>query len=84
MFRKYFVYLLCNQSGKPTKTITMKRNYRQNRYPNGYQEKIGYWLYKVNKAVEANEVEALEYANKRLVYFLQRQEEWKEANAQVA
>ena len=59
----------------------MKRNYRQNRYPNGYQEKVGYWLYKVNKAVENSDAEGLEYANKRLVYFLQRQEEWKNAQA---
>ena len=61
----------------------MKRNYRQNRYPNGYQEKISYWLYKVNKAVETGDVEGLEYANGRLVYFLQRQEALKNANAQL-
>ena len=61
----------------------MKRNYRQNRYPNGYQEKIEYWLYKVKLAVEAGDVEGLEYANGRLVYFLQRQEAWKNANAQL-
>ena len=61
----------------------MKRNYRQNRYPNGYQEKVEYWLYKVNKAVAAGDVEGLEYANGRLVYFLQRQEAWKNANAQL-
>ena len=62
----------------------MKRNYRQNSYPNGYQEKIEYWLYKVNKAVKLNDIEGLEYANKSLVYFLQRQEAWKAANAQNA
>jgi hypothetical protein len=61
----------------------MKRNYRQNRYPNGYQEKINYWSYKVNCAIEVGSWEKLEYANKRLVYFLQRQEALKNANVQL-
>jgi hypothetical protein len=54
-----------------------KRNYKRREYVNGYEEKIGYWLYKVNQAVEHGNWEKLEYANQRLVYFLQRQEAWK-------
>lgn len=58
------------------KNIMNKRNHHPN-YVNGYEEKIGYWLYKVNQAVEQGSAENLEYANQRLVYFLQRQETWK-------
>lgn len=61
-----------------------KRNYRRPMYSNGYEEKIGYWLYKVNQATEHGDWEKLEYANQRLVYFLQRQDAWKKENGKVA
>lgn len=60
-----------------------KRNNRR-QYVNGYEEKIGYWTYKLNQAIEHGDVEKLNYANKRLVYFLQRQEEWRKENGKVA
>ena len=64
------------------KSIMNKRNHHPN-YVNGYEEKIGYWLYKVNQAAEQGSVEKLNYANQRLVYFLQRQEAWKKENGKV-
>lgn len=63
--------------------LTMNKNYRANRYPNGYAEKIGYWKYKLNCAIEVGNVEKLEYAAARLVYFLQRQEEVNNRMAQL-
>ena len=53
-----------------------KRNYNRRQYVNGYEEKIGYWKYKLNCAIEVGNTEKLEYAASRLVYFLQRQEKW--------
>lgn len=59
-----------------------KRNNRR-QYVNGYEEKINYWSYKVNCAIEVGNWEGLEYANKRLVYFLQRQEEWRKNSSKA-
>ena len=58
-----------------------KRNYRRPKFRNGYTEKIGYWSYKVNCAIEVGNTEKLEYAASRLVYFLQRQEAWEQEQA---
>lgn len=65
------------------KCLMNKRNRNRN-YVNGYEEKIGYWTYKLNQALEHGNVEKLNYANKRLVYFLQRQEEWRKENGKEA
>ena len=46
---------------------------RTNRYPNGYAEKISYWRYKMNKAIENLDVKDLQYATGRLEYFVKRQ-----------
>ena len=59
-----------------------KRNNRR-QYVNGYEAKINYWSYKVNCAIEVGNWEKLEYANKRLVYFLQRQEELRKENGKA-
>ena len=53
----------------------MKKNYRENRYPNGYAEKIGYWQYKMTKAIEGLDAEGVQYAASRLEYFIKRQNE---------
>ena len=51
-----------------------KRTYRKS-YENGYAEKIGYWKYKLNKAIEALDAEGIEFASARLAYFVKRQVE---------
>lgn len=48
---------------------------RTNRYPNGYQEKIGYWNYKLNKAIDNLDSEGIKYAAERLAYFCLRQQQ---------
>ena len=53
--------------------FTSYRLDRKNRYPNGYAEKIGYWSYKMNKAIDALDVEGIKYAAARLEYFVGRQ-----------
>lgn len=45
------------------------------KYVNGYSEKIGYWQYKLNKAVEALDSEGVTYAASKLAYFTKRQAE---------
>mgnify|MGYP005639600499 CR=1 FL=1 len=45
------------------------------KYVNGYAEKIGYWQYKLNKAIESGNVGGVEYATQRLKYFMNRQHE---------
>jgi len=45
------------------------------KYVNGYMEKIGYWQYKLNKAVEALDANGVEYASSKLAYFVKRQAE---------
>lgn len=63
------------------KRLMNKRNNRRPKYSNGYSEKIGYWSYKVNCAIEVGNTEKLEYAASRLVYFLQRQQAWEQEQA---
>jgi hypothetical protein len=48
-------------------------NYRVNRYPNGFAEKIGYWSYKMNKAIENLDQAGIEFAAQKLDYFVGRQ-----------
>ena len=43
------------------------------KYVNGYAEKIGYWQYKLNKAIESGNVGGVQYASQRLQYFMNRQ-----------
>ena len=45
------------------------------KYVNGYMEKIGYWQYKLNKAVEALDANGVEYASSKIAYFVKRQAE---------
>ena len=45
------------------------------KYSNGYMEKIGYWQYKLNKAVEALDSEGVTFASSKLAYFVKRQNE---------
>ncbi len=42
-------------------------------YPNGYQPKIDYWQYKMNKAIGLNDTKGIEYAAGKLNYFINRQ-----------
>ena len=42
-------------------------------YENGYQPKIQYWQYKLNKAVEAGNAESILYAADKIAYFTTRQ-----------
>jgi len=43
------------------------------KYPNGYLPKIQYWQYKVNKFINAGELEQAEFAIKKLQYFTSQQ-----------
>ena len=45
------------------------------KYVNGYMEKIGYWQYKLNKAVEALDSEGVTFASSKIAYFVKRQAE---------
>ena len=43
------------------------------KYPNGYQSKIDYYTYKVNKAIENLDNESLMFFSDKLNYFIDRQ-----------
>ena len=43
------------------------------KYVNGYMEKIGYWQYKLDKAVKALDSKGIAYASSKLEYFTNRQ-----------
>ena len=58
-----------NKNGTPLIVKDMKKE----KYPNGYGEKIGYWQYKLNKAIESGNVGGVKYATQRLNYFMNRQ-----------
>ena len=45
------------------------------KYEKGYQPKIEYWQYKLNKAIESGNVGGVQYATQRLQYFMNRQHE---------
>lgn len=45
------------------------------KYVDGYWGKIGYWQYKVDKAIKALDVKGVEYATSKLTYFMNRQME---------
>ena len=45
------------------------------KYVNGYMEKIGYWQYKLDKAVKNLDSKGIAYASSKLEYFTQRQVE---------
>ncbi len=46
---------------------------KDSRYPNGYQPKIDYWQYKMNKAIEQQDARGIAFASDKLVYFVGRQ-----------
>jgi len=48
---------------------------KNSRYPDGYQPKIDYWTYKMNKAIQNGDARGIAYASDRLVYFVGRQNE---------
>ena len=48
---------------------------RENKYPNGYQEKIDWYTYKVNKSIKDGDSKGLEFYAQKLSYFMQRQRE---------
>jgi hypothetical protein len=45
------------------------------RYPNGYQEKIDWYTYKVNKSISQGDSKGLLFYAQKLSYFMQRQRE---------
>tara|TARA_B100001057_G_scaffold477329_1_gene546392 strand:+ start:455 stop:625 length:171 start_codon:yes stop_codon:yes gene_type:complete len=45
----------------------------KNKYPNGYQPKIEYWQYKLDKAIKNNDPQAMGFAYGKLEYFMNRQ-----------
>jgi hypothetical protein len=45
------------------------------RYPKGYQEKIDWYTYKVNKSIKDGDSKGLEFYAQKLSYFMQRQRE---------
>lgn len=48
---------------------------REERYPDGYQPKIGYWNYKLNKAINNLDAEGIKFASERLAYFVLREQQ---------
>lgn len=46
---------------------------KDSRYPDGYLPKIGYWQYKMNKAIESGDARGIAFASEKLVYFVGRQ-----------
>jgi len=56
---------------------------KKNKYPNGYQPKIEYWQYKVNKAIDAMDLSAAQYAFSKVEYFMNRQAEVEARMAQL-
>ena len=62
---RYFSYI---------STVIKDKGYmKDSRYPLGYQPKIDYWQYKMNKAIEQGDARGIAYASDRLVYFVGRQ-----------
>jgi hypothetical protein len=47
------------------------------KYENGYQSKIDYYQYKVNRAIETLDSKNLVFYATKLTYFLERQKELK-------
>ena len=45
------------------------------KHKNGYQPKIEYWKGKLNLAIESGNVGGVEYATKKVQYFMNRQAE---------
>ena len=45
------------------------------RYPKGYQEKIDWYTYKVNKSISQGDSKGLLFYAQKLSYFMQRQRE---------
>lgn len=45
------------------------------KYPNGFYNKIEYWTGMLLAAVEAGNMENIQYASKKLEYFVGRQQE---------
>ena len=45
------------------------------RYPKGYQEKIDWYTYKVNKSISQGDSKGLLFYAEKLSYFMQRQRE---------
>ena len=66
---------VANKAGVPliVEEMGLKSNTKADKYPNGYKEKIGYWQYKLNKAIESGNVGGVKYATQRLNYFMNRQ-----------
>ena len=46
-----------------------------NKHKNGYQPKIDFWKGKLNLAIESGNVGGVEYATKKVQYFMNRQYE---------
>ena len=46
---------------------------KNSRYPNGYLPKIEYWQYKMNKAIDSLDQAGIEFASRKLDYFIGRQ-----------
>ena len=61
-----------------------KKNYgRGMRYPDGYSEKISYYTYKVNKAIDELNPSDLVFYTAKLEYFINRQLELNERLAEL-
>ena len=48
---------------------------KQNRYPEGYQPKIDYYNYKLVRAIENMDAEAVQFYAGKLAYFVGRQKQ---------
>lgn len=43
------------------------------KYANGYQDKIDYYRYRINRAIDGLESDKVQYYAQRLAYFMERQ-----------
>tara|TARA_Y100000287_G_scaffold144227_1_gene118951 strand:+ start:174 stop:461 length:288 start_codon:yes stop_codon:yes gene_type:complete len=64
---RYFSYI--------STVIKDKRYMRKNKYPNGYIPKIQYWSGKLNQALAFGTPDEVEYATRKMNYFIGRQVE---------
>jgi len=62
---RYFSYI--------STVIKNQRYMRKNKYPNGYIPKIQYWSGKLNQALAFGTSDEVEYATRKMNYFINRQ-----------
>ena len=52
------------------------KQYKYNKYPNGYLPKIKYWSHQVCLAAQMSPLSHISFCTEKLNYFLNKQKEW--------